>query len=224
MDGANRLGGHVFISYVHEDAAYATWLQEYLEYYGIPVWRDTVSLWPGQNWEAIIRNAISNSALVFIACFSTNSANRSKSYQNAELTLAIEQLRMRPPEIPWFIPVRFDDCQIPDRDIGGGRTLASIHRVRSVRRELCQPGRATCRDHPAGSPQCLGADWPAGDRGADRKTVAGAGHPGAGAAVQRAFLRSVQPTREHQRHRAASRGARDDRACRRIAGEPAELR
>ena len=25
-----------------------------------------------------------------------------------------------------MIPVRFDDCEIPDRDIGGGRMLPSI--------------------------------------------------------------------------------------------------
>lgn len=43
--------------------------------------------------------------------------------------LAIEQLRLRPADDSWLIPVRFDDCQIPDRDIGAGRTLGSIHRA-----------------------------------------------------------------------------------------------
>ena len=31
--------------------------------------------------------------------------------------------------LPWLIPVRFDDCAIPDRDIGGGRALSSIQRA-----------------------------------------------------------------------------------------------
>jgi hypothetical protein len=31
--------------------------------------------------------------------------------------------------VPWLIPVRFDDCDIPDLDLGGGRTLASIQRA-----------------------------------------------------------------------------------------------
>jgi hypothetical protein len=35
----------------------------------------------------------------------------------------------RRPEQPWLIPARFDDCTIPDRDIGGGRTLGSIQRA-----------------------------------------------------------------------------------------------
>lgn len=65
----------------------------------------------------------------FIACFSQSSVNRETSYQNEELTLAIEQLRQRKPDDPWLIPVRFDDCQIPDLDIGRGRTLASIQRA-----------------------------------------------------------------------------------------------
>jgi hypothetical protein len=56
--------------------------------------------------------------------------------QNEELILAIEQLRQRPPEEPWLIPVRFDACQIPDRDIGAGRTLNSDPARGPVRRSL----------------------------------------------------------------------------------------
>jgi hypothetical protein len=42
--------------------------------------------------------------------------------------LAIEQLRLRLPGDTWLIPVRFNDCTIPDIELGGGRTLASIQR------------------------------------------------------------------------------------------------
>ena len=76
-----------------------------------------------------IRRAITNNALVFIACFSSQSAARTTSYQNEELVLAVEQLRQRRPDVPWLIPVRFDDCPFPDLDLGGGRTLASIQRA-----------------------------------------------------------------------------------------------
>lgn len=31
--------------------------------------------------------------------------------------------------MPWLIPVRFDDCEIPDWDIGAGRTIGSIQRA-----------------------------------------------------------------------------------------------
>jgi len=124
--GPRQRAGHVFISYVREDAHHVDQLQERLEAAGVRVWRDTAELWPGEDWRVKIRQAIGNGALVFIACFSQQSLARRKSYQNEELTLAIDQLRQRPPEDPWLIPVRFDDCKIPDRDIGAGRTLASI--------------------------------------------------------------------------------------------------
>ncbi len=96
---------------------------------GVRVWRDTVDLWPGQDWRSRIRDAITNGALVFIACFSRASTARQVSFQNEELTLAISEMRNRPPDVPWLIPVRLDDCPVPDRDIGGGRTLASIQRA-----------------------------------------------------------------------------------------------
>ena len=93
---------------------------------GIRVWRDTAELWPGEDWRAKIRHEIASNALVFVACFSRQSLAREASYQNEELALAIEQLRLRRPDRPWLIPVRFDDSEIPNWDIGGGRTLTTI--------------------------------------------------------------------------------------------------
>jgi tetratricopeptide (TPR) repeat protein len=77
----------------------------------------------------MIRRAITDDALVFIACFSNNSLSRNSSYQNRELMLAIEELSQRKPDDSWLIPVRFDDCLIPNWNIGGVRTLRSLHRV-----------------------------------------------------------------------------------------------
>jgi hypothetical protein len=126
---AQEPAGHAFLSYMREDSDRVDGLQQALEAAGIRVWRDTADLWPGENWRTQIRSAITDSALVFIACFSSQSAARAVSYQNEELALAVEQLRLRQPDIPWLIPVRFDDCQVPDRELGGGRTLASIQRA-----------------------------------------------------------------------------------------------
>jgi hypothetical protein len=125
----NIVNGHAFISYVREDSQHADRLQRTLEAAGIPVWRDTAELWPGEDWRAKIRRSITDHTLVFIACFSRAGIARGKSYQNEEVLLAIEQLRLRPPDTGWLIPVRFDECEIPDYDIGPGRTLASIQRA-----------------------------------------------------------------------------------------------
>ncbi len=121
--------GHVFISYVHEDSHRVDQLEQTLQAAGIPVWRDTADLWPGEDWRAKIRHAITDNALVFIACFSGASLARSRSYQNDEIALAIEQIRLRRPDEPWIIPVRFDDSDIPEFDIGGGQVLASLQAV-----------------------------------------------------------------------------------------------
>lgn len=121
--------GHAFLSYVREDSGEIDALQCMLEDAGIPVWRDTASLWPGEDWRAKIRDAITRDALVFIACFSSHSAARQTSHMYEELLLAIDQLRLRRPDVPWLMPVRFDDCDIPDLDLGAGRTLTSIQRA-----------------------------------------------------------------------------------------------
>jgi hypothetical protein len=123
------LPGHAFISYVREDKERVDRLQGILESAGIRVWRDIDDLWPGQDWKIEIRNAITSGSLAFIACFSEHTQARQTSYQNEELLLAVDQVRLRPPGVAWLIPVRFADCSPPEFDLGAGRTLASLQRV-----------------------------------------------------------------------------------------------
>jgi hypothetical protein len=113
---SNHVPGHAFISYVREDGARVDRLQRTLMAAGIKVWRDTDNLWPGQNWKLEIGRAIRRGSVAFIACFSENTEQRKQSYQNEELILAAEQMRLLPPGRAWLIPVRFADCQIPDFD------------------------------------------------------------------------------------------------------------
>lgn len=119
----------MFISYVREDKARVDRLQQILERAGVPVWRDTQDLWPGEDWKQRIREAITSGAFVFLACFSAESSRRAKSYQNAELALATEELRLRPPGTPWLIPVLFDEVPMPTYELGGGRSLDNIQRA-----------------------------------------------------------------------------------------------
>lgn len=118
--------GHAFISYAAQDSLPADRLQELLQGAGIPVWRDTDNLWAGEDWRTNIRRAISRDALVFLACFSRGRGAEAKGRHHEELVLAIDELRLRRPDRPWLIPVRFDDCQVPDLHIGGSRSLHDI--------------------------------------------------------------------------------------------------
>ena len=112
----------VFISYVRENAEIVDRLYQDLKAHGIQVWLDRNDIDPGDRWEQAIRRAIQQGAF-FIACFSKEYNARDRTYMNEELTLAIDVLRQRPTDQIWFIPVKLNECRIPDRDIGGGETL-----------------------------------------------------------------------------------------------------
>lgn len=118
---------HVFISYVREDNEHVDKLCKLLDAANIPYWRDRKDLGPGDAWKAKIRAAIESGTAVFVACFSDSQRNKSSSYMNEELTLAVDQFRRRPPNKTWLIPVRFDDGEIDDWDLGAGRRLSDYN-------------------------------------------------------------------------------------------------
>lgn len=114
-----------FISYVREDAETVKRLARELKRAGIDVWLDRERLLPGQRWQDSIREAIRRGDY-FIACFSPSSVSRDRSYMNEELTVAIDELRLRPSDISWFIPIRIAECAIPARAISATETLHSL--------------------------------------------------------------------------------------------------
>lgn len=120
---------HVFVSYVHEDADQVDQLCDVLKASQIPYWRDRTSLAPGDAWKAKIRQAIRDGSLVFLACLSDHSRARARSHMNDELTLAVEEYRKMPPGRTWLIPVRLDAGEIPEWDLGAGRTLSDLNCV-----------------------------------------------------------------------------------------------
>ncbi|CDO89950.1 hypothetical protein AWC29_00060 [Mycobacterium triplex] len=120
---------HAFVSYVHEDSDHVDRLCQVLTAADIPHWRDRSALGPGDMWKTKIREAIQSDALCFLACFSNEYHAKDKSYQNEELILAAEEFRLRPPGRTWLIPVRFDDCEIPEIELGAGRTLRDLNYV-----------------------------------------------------------------------------------------------
>lgn len=124
---ANAGSKHIFISYVREDSDRVDGLCKVLDAARIPYWRDRDSLGPGDAWKAIIRDAVRNGSLVFLACFSENSRAKDKSYMNEELRLAIDEFRMMPPGRTWLIPVRLDEGPVPEWDLGAGQTLNDLN-------------------------------------------------------------------------------------------------
>lgn len=118
----------VFVSYLHADARVVDALHTELDAAGHHVWIDRNDIAPGTRWRTEIRNAIRDS-LAMIVCLSEKYDERDRSYVNEELTIAIDEVRMRPVNRSWLIPVRLEECRIPDRTIGGGETLADLQAI-----------------------------------------------------------------------------------------------
>jgi tetratricopeptide (TPR) repeat protein len=126
MDGQDMSGDQAFLCYSPEDGSAVDRLQAALEAAGVRVWRASEKLLPGEDRREKTRQAITGQAIVFVACFSRAGLARDRSSQQEELSLAVEELRRRRPDVPWLMPVRLDGCVIPDLPLGGCRTLGQL--------------------------------------------------------------------------------------------------
>jgi len=115
----------VFVSYVREDSDDVNRICEVFRESGIVYWLDRDQIYPGKLWEQAIRDAIDNGAF-FLACFSEQQKKRAETYMNEELLLGVEILRRKPYNSGWLIPVKLSPCDIPQLDIGAGKTLQDL--------------------------------------------------------------------------------------------------
>lgn len=118
----------VFISHVSENGEKVCTLKQELEQYGIQVWWADTDIKPGALWKPEIQKAIRDGDF-FIACFSEEYYLRDKNFMNEELNVAIEELRLRHENQSWFIPVKLNECEIPDMKINLGKTLRDFQFV-----------------------------------------------------------------------------------------------
>jgi len=119
---------HVFISYVHDNEKEVQRLCNDLTKHGVEVWLDRNDIKPGYRWRDAIRKAIRGGDYS-IACFSKEYKSRGKTYMNEELTIAIEELRQYSTNRAWFIPVKLNECDIPNRSIRAGENLRDLQHV-----------------------------------------------------------------------------------------------
>jgi hypothetical protein len=118
----------IFISYLHSDTNVVSRLASRLESAGYGAWLDRDQIAGGSRWKRSIRDAIRNGEAM-IVCFSSSYAAREKTYMNEEITEAVQELRLRGADQTWLIPVRLNQCEIPDRDLGGGESLRDIQSI-----------------------------------------------------------------------------------------------
>jgi hypothetical protein len=103
----------VFIAYVQEDLAPAKKLYRAFEESGFRPWLDKKRLMPGQNWPRAIEAAIQTSDF-FVACFSRRATTKRGSF-HSELRYALFCAAKVPLDEIFLIPLRLDDCVVPNR-------------------------------------------------------------------------------------------------------------
>lgn len=119
---------HVFISYCHENKTTVDRLCQALASHDIHIWLDRDNIGPGMPWKQAIQQAIRHGDF-FIACFSKEANTRNQTYMNEELNLAIKELHQRPVDKVWFIPIKLNECEIPDINIAEGINLKDLQYV-----------------------------------------------------------------------------------------------
>jgi hypothetical protein len=103
----------IFIAYVRSDLRKVRRLYADLKKHGYQPWLDKENLLPGQNWPLSIERAIDVSDF-FIACFSKQSVPKRGVFQS-ELRYALDCAARMPLDEIFFIPVRLDECDPPER-------------------------------------------------------------------------------------------------------------
>lgn len=103
----------IFISYAREDSSIVQSLFYFLKDKGFLPWLDTINILPGQNWEDEISKAIDQCDFIII-CLSNYSVNKRGVFQ-VEIKKALEKAREKLPSDIFIIPLRFQECSIPDQ-------------------------------------------------------------------------------------------------------------
>jgi len=120
------MGQDVFISYSRVDLPFVERLDAFLTEVGVTTWFDRKSLLPGQRWEDVIDDEISESK-IFLTCLSKAGMDK-KGYFHVEQHRASEAALRVPPEQLFILPVALGDREVP-------RKLRQYHTV-----NLAEPG------------------------------------------------------------------------------------
>lgn len=112
----------IFISYAKEDASYAQALYASLAEIGLEPWMDkpppphqSKGLRTGQRWRVFIEKAIRGADQIILV-LSRQSVNK-RGYVAYEFRTALELMSYIPDDQVLVLPVRIDDCQVPDLQV-----------------------------------------------------------------------------------------------------------
>lgn len=103
----------IFISYARDDAEQVSEIYHRLKAAGFDPWIDSEDLLPGVKWKDAIIKAVREADL-FLLCVSSRSSNR-QGFIQREIKIALDQLEEKTSDHIYFIPVRLEDCDLPEK-------------------------------------------------------------------------------------------------------------
>ena len=103
----------IFICHASENRGLALELFYQLQNWGFEPWIDQEDLLVGDKWDTKIRKEIENTD-IFIVCLS-QTAIQKKGYYQKEIAIALEVAKTFPDNLTFIFPVKFEDCDLPDR-------------------------------------------------------------------------------------------------------------
>lgn len=103
----------VFISYAKEDYRFAEKLYSFLEERGFKPWLDKKRLLPGQDWSFTIKQSLKEAN--YIVLLLSNISVQKRGYVQREFKLALEYYEEKLDDDIYLIPLKIDDCSIPER-------------------------------------------------------------------------------------------------------------
>lgn len=104
---------NVFLCHGSEDKGAVRDIYLRLRKDGVMPWLDEVDILPGQDWDSEIRRAVRQSHVILV-CLSSSSV-RKEGYLQKEIRFALDTADEKPDGTIFIIPVKFDDCELPER-------------------------------------------------------------------------------------------------------------
>jgi hypothetical protein len=103
----------IFLCHSSRDKKTVRELYHRLLFDGFNPWLDEQDILPGQEWELEITKSVRSSAVVLV-CLSANAVNQA-GYMHKEIRYALDVAAEQPEGTIFLIPVRLDECDVPER-------------------------------------------------------------------------------------------------------------
>jgi hypothetical protein len=103
----------IFLCHGSEDKYLVRTVYDKLEKDGFNPWLDERDILGGQDWDLEIRRAVRNSDAILV--FLSNTSVSKSGYVQKEIKLALDAADEKPEGSIFIIPVKLNDCIIPDR-------------------------------------------------------------------------------------------------------------